>query len=50
MIPDLEELYETNEDFKDYVDKASWKRHRPVKEILTLRMAMEVALYYTCIG
>lgn len=43
---DLKEFYEVNEDFKYWVDKASETRHRPKEEILKLKMAEYVAIYY----
>lgn len=41
-----EKIYEDNQDFKDYVDKASHTRNRPKEEILKLKMANLVGDYY----
>lgn len=43
---DLEKLYEEDEDFKNWVDRAVYKRHRPKEEILKLKMTRLVGEFY----
>ena len=42
----LEEFYETNEDFREWTDKAAISEHKTKKEILESKMAAYVAGYY----
>lgn len=43
---DLEKFYEEDEDFKEWVDKASHTRRRPKEEILQLKMTRLVGEFY----
>ena len=42
-------LYETNNDFKEYVDKYSAKHHVEPAEALTHLIVQAVALIYECV-
>ena len=46
MNIDLRELYDTNEDFKRYVNKCRKADGRSVEEELELKIVQEVADYY----
>lgn len=41
-----EKFYEENQNFKEYINKASHTRNRPKEEILKLKMAGLVGDYY----
>ena len=45
----MEELYETNKDFHEYVDKCVLNTGRSVKEVFDLAITREVAKIYTMV-
>lgn len=45
----MEKLYETNKDFKEYVDKCALNTGRSVKEVFELALTREVAKQYAMV-
>lgn len=45
----METLYETNKDFKEYVDKCALNTGRSVKEVFDLALTREVAKQYAMV-
>lgn len=41
-----QEFYNTNSDFKEFIDKESKNRNLPVSECLAHKISQEVMLYY----
>lgn len=45
-MPTTQEFYNTNSDFREFIDKESKNRNLPVSECLKHKMSQEVMLYY----